>query len=275
MTDKSILSRYTEVFLFVAVYIGVGLALKPDPNVYLFIGIPLTLLFQLLIRREPLQTLWVREYHRFSLSRWGLLIAFALMIYPVKQIISKGMSHHLTPVFCCFMVAVMAGAVGAGYSLCYFKRDTWRYFSLCLLIGGGVGVSIMVSFAVIRAHMMHQSLYPNVPTGLSSLATYFPISFILEEVVFRGLLDSHIHPKPESRGILSAMFVSALWGLWHIPVALHRGDKNAVAIVAMLLFTHTVIGVPLSIFWRRSGNLAVPAFSHAFIDAVRNSLIPG
>ena len=29
----------------------------------------------------------------------------------------------------------------------------------------------------------------------------------------------------------------------------------------------------LSIFWRRSGNLAVPGFSHAFSDSVRNILI--
>jgi len=32
------------------------------------------------------------------------------------------------------------------------------------------------------------------------------------------------------------------------------------------------MGIFLSIFWRRSGNLAVPGFSHAFSDSVRNIL---
>jgi membrane protease YdiL (CAAX protease family) len=33
------------------------------------------------------------------------------------------------------------------------------------------------------------------------------------------------------------------------------------------------MGVFLSIYWRRSGNLAVPGFAHAFGDAVRNILV--
>jgi membrane protease YdiL (CAAX protease family) len=36
---------------------------------------------------------------------------------------------------------------------------------------------------------------------------------------------------------------------------------------------HVIIGVPLSLYWRRSGNLAVPTTAHAFIDAVRNMLL--
>jgi hypothetical protein len=35
---------------------------------------------------------------------------------------------------------------------------------------------------------------------------------------------------------------------------------------------HSLIGVPLATYWRQSGNLAVPAFTHALIDAVRNAL---
>jgi membrane protease YdiL (CAAX protease family) len=45
-------------------------------------------------------------------------------------------------------------------------------------------------------------------------------------------------------------------------------------IVPQLLIPQVLIGVPLSIYWRRSGNLAVPAFTHAFIDSVRNALFP-
>jgi membrane protease YdiL (CAAX protease family) len=48
----------------------------------------------------------------------------------------------------------------------------------------------------------------------------------------------------------------------------NQGMGTAIA----LAVTHSLIGVPLAIFWRKSGNLAVPAFTHALIDAVRNAL---
>lgn len=31
-------------------------------------------------------------------------------------------------------------------------------------------------------------------------------------------------------------------------------------------------GIVLSTFWRRTGNIAVPGFSHAFADAIRDGL---
>jgi hypothetical protein len=48
----------------------------------------------------------------------------------------------------------------------------------------------------------------------------------------------------------------------------NRGLSGVLALVAV----HSLIGVPLAIFWRESGNLAVPAFTHALIDGVRNAL---
>jgi membrane protease YdiL (CAAX protease family) len=35
---------------------------------------------------------------------------------------------------------------------------------------------------------------------------------------------------------------------------------------------HVAVGTVLSLFWRRSGNLVVPALGHAFLDALRNAL---
>jgi membrane protease YdiL (CAAX protease family) len=60
-----------------------------------------------------------------------------------------------------------------------------------------------------------------------------------------------------------------------LPVVLGKGQSIWVITVttSFLVFVHTIIGIPLSIYWRKSGNLAVPAFTHAFIDAVRNALI--
>jgi membrane protease YdiL (CAAX protease family) len=44
-------------------------------------------------------------------------------------------------------------------------------------------------------------------------------------------------------------------------------------LVLSLLAWRCAIGIPLSLAWRRSGNLAGPAFAHATIDAVRNGVL--
>jgi membrane protease YdiL (CAAX protease family) len=100
---------------------------------------------------------------------------------------------------------------------------------------------------------------------------YVPLVFVQEEVTFRGAFDSHVQHPGDGRGGLTAVVVSALWGLWHIPLLL--GQKPLLLLVPGLLAVHIVIGLPLSIAWRRSGNLFVPGVTHALVDAVRNALL--
>ena len=85
-----------------------------------------------------------------------------------------------------------------------------------------------------------------------------------------GGLDAHLHRPGEPFHLTSALLGSLLWGLWHLPTlpAESRGPEAVIA----LLGVHALIGVPLAIYWRHSSNLAVPAFTHAMIDAVRNAL---
>lgn len=66
--------------------------------------------------------------------------------------------------------------------------------------------------------------------------------------------------------------VSALWGLWHLPVS--HGLPLPLQVVE-LVGVHVVLGVPLSLAWRRSRNLAGPALAHAVNDAVRNAFMLG
>jgi len=98
------------------------------------------------------------------------------------------------------------------------------------------------------------------------------VTFVLEEVAFRGALDAHVHHAGEGRGWQSAVFVSALWALWHLPIS--TGMPFPILIV-VLLAVHILIGVPLSFAWRRSQNFAGPAFAHSAIDAVRNAFLLG
>jgi len=111
-----------------------------------------------------------------------------------------------------------------------------------------------------------------VGTVAKYLAVYFPVTFVLEEVAFRGAIDAHVHRPGASRGWQSALFVSALWGLWHLPVS---SGMPLPVLVLILVAWHSLVGLPLSRAWRRTGNLAAPAFAHAAIDAVRNALLLG
>jgi membrane protease YdiL (CAAX protease family) len=138
--------------------------------------------------------------------------------------------------------AALACAIGLG----------WVLFSLTPDLEGGTSV-------------MHV-----VGRGLHSLLLYLPVGFVLEEVSFRGAVDAHVHRPGESLGWLTAIYVSALWALWHVPIDL--GTQPLGDLVVSLLVVHVTIGVPLSFTWRRSGNLTLPVAVHAVVDAVRDAL---
>jgi membrane protease YdiL (CAAX protease family) len=109
--------------------------------------------------------------------------------------------------------------------------------------------------------------------AIESLLAYVPVTFLLEEVTFRGLLDSHVYEPGGKWNIPSALLVSILWGVWHLPIAPRQGP--IILLAARLILAHSLLGVPLSLYWRRSGNLGVPAFTHSLVDGVRNALLSG
>jgi membrane protease YdiL (CAAX protease family) len=102
------------------------------------------------------------------------------------------------------------------------------------------------------------------------LAGYLALGFVLEEVAFRGLVDAHVHHRGEGRQWQSALFVSALWGMWHLPLVI--GTLPTLLLPVALFVPYILIGLPLSFAWRRGGNLALPVGAHAVIDAVRDGL---
>jgi membrane protease YdiL (CAAX protease family) len=130
---------------------------------------------------------------------------------------------------------------------------------------------------------MEPTALGGIETWISSLLLYIPALFLMEEVAFRGAIDSHVYHPGESQGvesstiyaIVSAIMVSVLWGLWHVPIIplppefAHASVIVHVALVAPL---EVIVGPFLSLFWRRSGNLMVPGFAHATMDSVRNAL---
>ena len=261
--------RVAEAIAFVAVWITAGYLLHLPSNGYLLLGIPLTAAFQLLMRRRPLRELVAAGTARFALTRQGSAIAAVLAVTPgiyATQAVTTG-----DWVTVGWYLAAMGGAVAAGFSLRASSiATTLRDAARPIALGAGGMAAV---FGVL--HVATGTPLPAL-AALAAVAKYtalyFPATFLMEEVAFRGAVDAHVHHDGEGRGWASAVFVSVLWGLWHLPVS--SGFPLPV-LVAELVAVHVALGVWLSYAWRRTRNLASPALAHAVIDAVRNATMLG
>jgi membrane protease YdiL (CAAX protease family) len=263
---------YVQATLFVAVYIALGYLLKPDANVYLLMGIPLTIAFQLGVRKQPLHRLWVRDSGALSFNKPAIAVALALMVLPATEIVLMLVHKKWNPVVCTYLLVTCIGASGAGFAFSKFSKKTFKQLLMCLLVTGSIGGVLSVLGPLAVSMSKGTALHFAVPVAARSLFIYIPVSFIMEEVIFRGMLDTHIHTPGTGKNFWSAWFVSVLWGVWHLPVVPPSGHPVLISCIPLII-VHSLVGVPLSIFWRKSGNLGVTAFSHAFIDAVRNAMM--
>jgi membrane protease YdiL (CAAX protease family) len=261
--------RIAEAAAFVAVWMAAGFALHLPSNGYLLLGIPLTAAFQLLVRRRPLRELFAAGTARFALTRQGVVLAAVLAITPTvyaAKALSSG--DWLTAGW---DLAALVGAVAAAFALrAQTFATTLRDAARPIALGAG-------GFATVYGvlHVTTGTPLPAVATLVALVkytALYFPATFLLEEVAFRGAIDAHVHHDSERRGWASAVFVSALWGLWHLPVS---SGFPLPLMVGELVVVHVALGVWLSFAWRRTSNLAAPALAHAVNDAVRNATMLG
>lgn len=154
------------------------------------------------------------------------------------------------------------------------RQTTWRQLVYCLATAGVIGIALDLFSAASRAHLAHKSILAQASglTGIESFLLYVPIVFVFEEVFFRGVLDTFVYRPEDGRGAAwwgSAAFVSLLWGTWHLPI---YWDPYGLKALPGLWIFQVAVGVPLSIWWRKSGNLVVTGTTHALIDSVRNAL---
>jgi hypothetical protein len=262
--------RAFDAVAFVAVWVTAGYLLPVDANGYLLLGIPLTAGFQVLVRRRPLRELFAAGTTRFHLGGRGLAVAAALAAVPGYRAIQAVSSGDLTLLG--WHLAAVAGAFCAAFALrAGSVRAALRSAALPIAVAaGGVALVLGTVHLATGTPLSHRT----ITTIATYTALYFPAAFLLEEVTFRGALDAHLHHEGEARGWRSAIAVSALWGIWHLPVS--SGLPLPLPLkLAELLVVHVLIGVPLSFAWRRTRDLAGPALAHAAIDAVRNAFMLG
>jgi len=263
--------RLAEGIGFVAVWVGLGYVLPINAEVYLLLGIPLTIAFQVLVRRQPVRELLVRGGADAGSRAWlgrrdvavTALLALAPLYWGLRAVSGRD------PSVIGWYAAAVAGAAAAAHALRSTSvRAMLRSAALPTVVG--VVGNLVVVGGVQLATGTSIDLVAMLGGVLKWLAIYFPATFVIEEVAFRGALDAHVHHVGEGRGWGTALLVSALWGLWHLPVA---SGMPFPLLVLSLVTWHCLGGVPLSFAWRRSGNLSGPAFAHSAIDAVRNGLL--
>jgi membrane protease YdiL (CAAX protease family) len=259
-------ARAAVATLVIGGYVAIGFAFGLSANGYLLLGIPITVAFQLLVARRPLRALWLRDAPAIRFTTRSVLAVIVVGVAPVT--IAIGGIRDGDIVLATYGFAAMIGAVGAVYTLRAMTRDAARATVRASLINGAILVAVMVVFRVISGGF-HGNLGGAVGAMVISVATYLPVVFVMEEVLFRGLLDPYLNGSTGGRDRASALYGSALWGLWHLPV---MSVDLGLATIPYLVVIHTALGYVLVSAWRRTGNLAAPGIAHAVADALRNAV---
>ncbi|MBW0105099.1 CPBP family intramembrane glutamic endopeptidase [Pseudonocardia sp. KRD291] len=260
--------RLAEGTGFVAVWIALGYLLPIDTDAYLLLGIPLAVAFQLLVRRRPLREVWMRDGdRRFRLDRAGLALAVLLVVTPVLLMVDAVASGTWTMI--AWAVAAIAGAFPAAWALRSTGPVATLRAALPTLL---VGIPLLALIGGVPLFLSGRPIDPLAMLGHAAYwaLLYLPVGFILEEVAFRGVLDAHVQRPGERRGPGTALLVSVLWGLWHLPVS-PPGQPIWLTAISLVVVS-VLIGIPMSYAWRRTGSLAPSSLAHAVYNGIRNAL---
>jgi Type II CAAX prenyl endopeptidase Rce1-like len=276
---NSRLLRFLIAALVVAAWWGLGYILHANVSEYTLLGVPILLAFQCWIARRPLLTLWVRSGPPLRMDPRFFIFWILFALAPAYDLLValEGMDFWSAAT----AFAAIIGAFGLAYALCALRGvKGWRiafYFLVAVIIGLLPLIPTLVLPQFLHMRINGQAASTAMPTLATILQVggrqflLGPLGFVVEEVFFRGGLDTYLHRGEAGTGWLSAIFVSALWGLWHLPGSALTAPHLLSTIVSLLV-SQIIIGVPLSLLWRKSGNLTFPDTTHALLEAVRSVL---
>ncbi|HSK96983.1 MAG TPA: hypothetical protein VK891_10235, partial [Euzebyales bacterium] len=162
---------------FVAVWIALGYLLPADPNLYLLVGIPLTLGFQVLVRRRPIRELWVRGTSAFTLDRTGRVLAGVLLIAPGVMLVQALVARQW--VIAGWMAAAVAGAAPAAWAMRQARRDDLRSWTRWVLLITAIGMVTLIALLVPQAAAAGWpgTAWLRVGAVVEALLLYIPVQF--------------------------------------------------------------------------------------------------
>ena len=264
-------AHFLHVAAFVTAWMCCGWLFHLSAETYLVIGIPLVVIFQTIVRRQPVRALWIRDSDRFRLRPVGVLAAIALMAIPACALFVSVPQHNWAQ--SAYLAAACVGAVGAGFALqqvpLALSSRALRPFVVATVLG-------ILSMAIGALWESRSPWLPvsKLPSMLLNFFIYIPVCFALEEVVFRGAFDTHVWQRDGTRiqSWVSALFVSSLWGLWHLPILPEQAPLSLLAAAPVVILVHALDGAFIAFSWRASGSLLLPAIYHSLIDAYRDAI---
>jgi hypothetical protein len=260
------IERRLVILAFVGFWMFLGWLLKLDANAYLLLGVPLTAGFQTVVARRPIRALWVRDAPRLRVDRTWLLTTATLAALPLYELSQR---YRGGWVIVGWYLGAIAGAPAAAYAIQNWDRRALRAVPVAL--GMLVFVSLVMAFIMVGRGWVTVLSGSRIVQAARWTVLYLPVCFVLEEVTFRGALDSYLWRSGEKDASYSTAEISFLWGLWHLPIVPMEG--HSFLVVLGLGCWHMLPGIPLSLSWRAGGNLLVPAAAHAALDGVRNALL--
>lgn len=264
--------RVIVVTAFVAAWTGATWSAHLGANWHLLLGIPAMIGFQLFVAQKPILDLWyVGGTRRLRVA--AIVVALAAAVVPLWDLISHLGRHPLSVKL--WLVSAVLGAFAMAIPLSQPLRRQFYCTLKCLGTSGVVGIALMVLSFLLR-HWLKGFSVPSVGqfsrVALSQFALFLPVCFFLEEVVFRGCLGNFLNPPEEPFSWGAAVWLSCLWGWWHLPLLSPTNAIQVLGAVIILPLIHVPVGIGLSRFQWESRSVLPGAATHALIDAVRNAL---
>jgi len=190
------------------------LDISPGRKCLLAGGMPLLFVFQLLIARSPIRHFGSRSAVIFRLPWVGYLITAAFMLYPVYSLVHGWNASWLGRSTLAHLRRARSGP--AGFHALQFIVPRPSIIAL-LLWDSRSHRRRRDALTTLSLKRSIAFSGPMLIGAFGDFLLYLPICFLLEEVFFRGALDSFVHRTNDPLPWLSAGFISLLWGLWHLP----------------------------------------------------------
>jgi len=245
---------------------AIGYFFQLGGGAYLLLGVPLLLVFQLLVARRPLRVLWVQGAGSFPLDFRFLAMALALLVVPLLNIFfgirDYGAMHLI----------IVLGAFPCAFALSQQRFSAVLKALPLFVLSIAIGCAIFAGFSIWHGNSVLFSP-AKIAVFLTDAYCITLAGFLVEEVVFRGGLDGYLSTDVANirSKFVSAVFTSFLWGIWHLPLA-YLYPSREIGFLSLAIVLNILWGTPLSMCCRTSGTLLLPALVHAICDAYRNVL---
>jgi hypothetical protein len=266
--------RILVAALVIALWVIAGAAMHLGPAAYLLLGVPLMLGFQWRVARRSIWNAWVARGERPPLDGPALAIAALAAAVPAWTLAAPHLGAAspvaLSPTWA---MTSIAGAFIAGQAIRSQRRDA-LVRALPATLAALAAMALLFSLHALQQHRSPLPARLDAATLLPAFASaiiYFDVSFIVEEVAFRGVLDPYLlgDERGPNAALASAVVGSALWGAWHLPIVFAPGTVQPLA-MARVILGHAGIGLLLCLAVRRAGTLVPGAAAHALGDAFRD-----